>query len=65
VLKSTTRASIKINMPETIGKLSGKPMTGKFVVKCYDESGAFSESAPISICSSTHTIERAIGEHCS
>jgi len=65
VLKSTTKASIKINMPETIGKLSGKPMTGKFVVKCFDENGAYSESAPIPICSSDHTIERSIGEHCS
>ena len=63
-MKSSTKSTIKITTP-TGSKLSAKPMTGKFVVKCFDETGAFSESAPISICDSDHRIERYIGEHCS
>ena len=52
-------------MPETLGKLSGKPMTGRFIVKCFDENGKWSgDSNPIGICDSDHRIERYIGEYC-
>jgi len=43
---------------------SGKPMTGKWKIKCVYENNEFGLTNALKLDASSHTIERHISEHC-
>lgn len=64
VLKGTSKSQIETITPIKLGKVGGKPLSGRFLVHCKNAKGQLSKSKGIEVYNSDADIQRAIGEHC-
>jgi hypothetical protein len=64
VLEGTSKSTIETIDPIKLDKIGGKPLKGKFKIKCKNAKGEISITDPFVIWTSDLSIQNAIGYKC-